>query len=78
MKYKQYLNVVFILLTTIVLVVSPAICQYVDSFRARPGVAYGGELLLPLIPLLAFLAFKNMDIWKATKKKFIDNHKDDE
>lgn len=78
MKYKQYLNIVFIVITSIVLIGLPEICRYIDSFRARPGVAYGGELLLPLIPLLAFLAFKNMDTWKATKKKFIDNHKDDE
>lgn len=78
MKRKRHLKAVFALFTVMVLTGTPTICKYVDSFRAIPNVAYGGELLIPLIPVLVFWVCKNIDDWKIAKKEFFENHKDNE
>ena len=72
MKFKKVLNKCYLIFTIVCLVAMPKIWIYADSLRTTPGVAHGGELLLPLIPLIVYIAYKNYKDTPHSKEDYKD------
>lgn len=76
MGRKAVLRIVLATFAVVFLLFMPhGIWGYANSFRSV-RMSYGGEMLLPVIPLLIFFVRKNIKEMKSVKKEFFKNHKE--
>lgn len=72
MKFKRVINSCYIIFTAVCIAAMPKLWTDSGCLTSTPGTARGGQLLLPFVPLIIYIAYKNYKDTPHSKKDFKD------